>query len=93
MQSGLVSISPLSVCVDASNWQNYVSGVMTGWQCAWINQLDHCVQLVGYNSTASMPYWIVRNSWAESWGIDGYIWLQMNYATCGIGYEVTTAVL
>lgn len=24
--------------------------------------LNHCVQLVGYNTTASTPYWIVRNS-------------------------------
>jgi len=93
MQSGLVSVAPLSVCVDASNWQNYQSGVMTASQCAWINQLDHCVQLVGYNTTTTTPYWIVRNSWNSDWGIDGYIWLQMSYATCGIGYEVTSAVL
>jgi len=93
MQAGLISIAPLSVCVDATNWQNYQSGVMTASQCAWINLLDHCVQLVGYNQTASTPYWIVRNSWATSWGIDGYIWLEMWQQTCGIGYEATSSVL
>jgi len=93
MQAGLLRTAPLSVCVDATNWQNYQSGVMTASQCAWINMLDHCVQLVGYNQTASTPYWIVRNSWAESWGIMGYIYLEMWQQTCGIGYEATSSVL
>ena len=27
------------------------------------NDLDHAVQLVGYNHKADTPYWIVKNSW------------------------------
>ena len=38
---------------------------------------DHCVMAVGYNSTAPKPYWIVRNSWASTWGMQGYIYLEM----------------
>ena len=45
------------------------SGVLTHLECAFINMLDHCVQLVGYNSTAPTPYWIVRNSWTTQWGM------------------------
>ncbi len=50
---------------------------MTWEECAWVDVLDHCVQLVGYDTTTSTPYWIVRNSWNTSWGINGYIYLEM----------------
>jgi len=94
LQKNLVSWGPLSVCVDASNWQDYQNGVMTWEQCAWVNLLDHCVQLVGYSTkTADGDYWIVRNSWGLDWGIDGYIWLAMGGDTCGIAHEATCAVV
>jgi len=94
LQANLVSWGPLSICVDASNWQDYQNGVMTWDECAWINQLDHCVQLVGYNTVqASNPYWIVRNSWGTDWGVEGYIWLQMWEDTCGLTYEATSSIV
>jgi len=92
LQQSLVNIAPTSICLDASAWQNYVDGVMTWDQCAWQDELDHCVQLVGYNNTGSLPYWLVRNSWAESWGVDGYIWLQMWEDTCGVAHDANNAV-
>ena len=44
---------------------------------------------VGYNPTAPKPYWIVRNSWASTWGEDGYIYLEMSKNTCGLANDVT----
>jgi len=93
LQNNLVSWGPLSICLDATHWQDYSSGVMSWSECAWVNLLDHCVQLVGYNSQGSSPYWIVRNSWGTDWGIDGYIWLEMWKDTCGLAHEATTAVV
>jgi len=94
LQQTLVTVGPLSICVDASVWQDYESGVLMGSDCAYpVNQLDHCVQLVGYDSTASTPYWIVRNSWNTDWGIEGYIWLQMGVDACGLADEATSALL
>jgi len=87
----LASTGPLSICLDASAWQNYNGGVMSNLQCCRFLkcEMDHCVQLVGYNSTASTPYWIVRNSWNTDWGVDGYIWLEMGLNTCGLTNDVT----
>jgi C1A family cysteine protease len=93
LQSNLVSWGPLSICVDAANWQDYTGGVMTAWECAWIVQLDHCVELVGYDQTASTPYWIVRNSWGTDWGESGYIRLTMFENTCGLAEEATSSVV
>ena len=56
--------------------------------------IDHCVQLVGYNATdQANAYWIVRNSWSTSWGEDGYIYLSMDGNTCGVANEATVAVV
>lgn len=93
LQENLVNWGPLSICLDAANWQDYTGGVLTAWECAWIVQLDHCVQLVGYNETASNPYWIVRNSWGTDWGIEGYIYLEMWKNTCGMAEEATSSVV
>jgi len=77
---------PVSVCVDASSWQNYQGGVLT--QCG--TSVDHCVQAVGYNNYGENgAYWIVRNSWGESWGENGYIWIAIGQDLCAIGDYAT----
>jgi C1A family cysteine protease len=44
---------------------------------------------VGFNTTAPTPYWIVRNSWATTWGDQGYIYLEMAKNTCGLADGAT----
>jgi len=91
LSTNLASIGPLSICLDASRWQDYKTGVMTNMECCPLLKctLDHCVQLVGYNTSATTPYWIVRNSWNTNWGVQGYIYLEMNKNTCGITTDIT----
>jgi len=89
MQTNLVSVGPLSICVDAEPWQDYTSGILMASDCS--TSLDHCVQLVGYDMTVSTPYWLVRNSWGADWGENGYIRLQYGQDTCGCADEATYA--
>jgi len=93
LKSNLVAWAPLSICVDARYWQDYQSGVMTAYECDWIVELDHCVQAVGYDVTASTPFWIVRNSWGSTWGEAGYIRLEYGQNSCGLTEEATSAVI
>jgi len=93
LKQNLVAASPLSICVDAANWQDYTSGVMGAWECCWFCQLDHCVQLVGYDSTASTPFFIVRNSWGADWGENGYIRLAQGNNACLITDYATTSIV
>lgn len=88
-QENLVNLGPLSICLDAARWQDYSSGTLTPDQCCFLGlcKLDHCVQLVGYNTTGN--YWTVRNSWGTDWGLDGYIQLQMGANTCGMLDDTT----
>merc|ERR1711977_812589 len=83
--------TPLSICVNAGNWNDYVGGVMTSAACGPMGAeyQDHCVMAVGFNTTAPTPYWIVRNSWASTWGEEGYIYLEMAKNTCGLADDAT----
>jgi len=86
--SALQSMGPLSICCDASAWQNYNGGILAASQCG--NTVDHAIQLTGYSSSSG-GYWIVRNSWGSSWGESGFIWLQYGENTCDMTAEVTGA--
>jgi C1A family cysteine protease len=92
LKQNLYNVAPASICVDASTWQTYTSGILTsasGCQSAY-DALDHCVQLVGYGTDPSgTPFWSVRNSWATSWGEAGYIRLKYGENTCGVADEAT----
>jgi C1A family cysteine protease len=87
LKAALNKHGPLSVCINAETWNNYNSGVYTARCSGAYNKLDHCVQLVGYDTTASTPFWKVRNSWGSSWGEDGFIRLPMGKNACGIADE------
>eukprot|EP01101_Sappina_pedata_P009844 TRINITY_DN591_c0_g1_i3.p2 TRINITY_DN591_c0_g1~~TRINITY_DN591_c0_g1_i3.p2 ORF type:complete len:327 (-),score=156.87 TRINITY_DN591_c0_g1_i3:80-1060(-) len=93
MQQFTYTSGPPSVCVDATIWQTYISGVITSSSgCG--RQLDHAVQLTGWttNSDGSVA-WIVRNSWGADWGNNGSIYIEYGYDVCGIGQEVTAAII
>jgi C1A family cysteine protease len=91
MQSNLVALGPLSICVYAEPWQDYTGGVLMAADCQ--GQTDHCVLAVGYDMTASTPFWSVRNSWGTDWGENGYIRLQYGQDTCGCADEATSAII
>lgn len=78
---------PLGICVNAESWSDYNGGIMTGPCPGGWSDLDHCVQLVGYDNTHSTPYWKVRNSWTSNWGENGYIRLAMGGNVCGVASE------
>jgi len=83
--------TPLSICVNAGAWNDYNGGVMTSAACGPMGAMyqDHCVMATGFNTTAPTPYWIVRNSWASTWGEEGYIYLEMAKNTCGLADDAT----
>jgi Papain family cysteine protease len=55
MANWVLQTGPLSICLDASTWNSYKSGIMSS--CG--TSIDHCVQAVGLNTAASIPYWVV----------------------------------
>ena len=88
-----LNVCPISIAIeaDARSFQMYTSGIYSDLQgCG--NTLDHAVVLVGYNSDAGQDYYILRNSWATSWGENGYMRISKGsqngkYGMCGLLME------
>jgi len=91
----IANYGPAAIVVNAANWGMYTGGVLTQAACGGYASfnMDHAVQLVGYNAGATSPYWIVRNSWATNWGENGYILLQYPQNTCGFANQVTQVTI
>lgn len=82
----MINNGPVSIAIEAdhSGFQFYTSGVFDSMLCG--KQLDHGVLIVGYDtdSKSGKPYYIVKNSWGETWGNKGYIWLVRDKDMCGL---------
>jgi C1A family cysteine protease len=81
-----ISRQPISVAIQANSetFQHYIGGVYDDFDC-YTGELDHAVLVVGFNDTDTLPYYIVKNSWGESWGEDGYIYMARNPQGTGPG--------
>lgn len=85
----LSQIGPIVATVNAQLWQNYLGGIIQ-FHCNgdYIN-LNHAVEVVGYDRTGDIPYYIVRNSWGPEFGDKGYLKIAIGSNMCGIANQVS----
>ncbi|XP_076430408.1 cathepsin O isoform X2 [Peromyscus maniculatus bairdii] len=87
MAKALLNFGPLVVIVDAVSWQDYLGGIIQH-HCS-SGEANHAVLITGFDKTGNTPYWMVRNSWGNSWGIEGYAHVKMGGNVCGIADSVS----
>ncbi|KAM3720267.1 Cathepsin [Dirofilaria immitis] len=93
LQAAIAMIGPISVAINASTMKFYQKGIISTHKCS--TGLNHAVLAIGYgtelvklgNGTKKLfDYWLIKNSWGNEWGINGYLKLARNQNNmCGIG--------
>lgn len=81
--TSLATHGPVAAAVNAISWQNYLGGVIQYHCDGSYNSLNHAVQIVGYDLSAGIPHYIVRNSWGPTFGDKGYIYIAIGGNLCG----------
>lgn len=90
---------PIAVQINTSpeSFQYYSKGVYDDTRCTGSeSDLDHAVVVVGYghDTHSKLDYWIIRNSWSEKWGEDGYMRLARNRNNlCGVAMKAAFPLL
>lgn len=85
----LANNGPVAVAINALSWQNYLGGVIQHHCSGLPGSLNHAVQIVGYDLTAEIPYYIAKNSWGTLFGNKGYVNLAIGENICGLANEVS----
>ncbi|SPT20580.1 unnamed protein product [Triticum aestivum] len=82
-----VAEQPVAVDVSSFEFQTYNGGVFSG-PCG--SQTNHNLVIVGYGEDAATgkKYWIIKNSFGQSWGMGGYMLMERGITDprglCGI---------
>jgi len=82
-----IEAAPTSIAIEADKavFQTYKSGILNSPECG--TKLDHGVLAVGYGTENGQAYYLVKNSWAATWGDQGYVKIANNGdgdGICGI---------
>lgn len=91
----VATIGPVATAIDTSDehYRSFKSGVFNIDKCS-SERLTHGVLIVGYGTEEGNDYWLVKNSYGKSWGLDGYIKMARNKQNhCGIATDASYPVV
>ena len=94
--AAVAEVGPVSVAYQVSpDFRFYSHGVYDSFNatenrtmCQKDSQhVNHAVVVIGYGETVEdppVPFYIIRNSWGNTWGMEGYFWMVRGQNMCGI---------
>ena len=97
LKETVATYGPVSIAIYASdNFHFYESGVLNDHYCTidediWLD-LNHALLIVGYGTDPKQgDFWILKNSWSEYFGEQGYVRIKRGVNMCGIALLPTIA--
>ncbi|XP_010261858.1 PREDICTED: thiol protease aleurain-like [Nelumbo nucifera] len=86
LKHAVAIVRPVSVAFEVvRGFRFYKKGVYTSETCGSTPMdVNHAVLAVGYGTENGVPYWLIKNSWGESWGDNGYFKMELGKNMCGI---------
>ncbi|XP_016845466.1 cathepsin L1 isoform X3 [Nasonia vitripennis] len=97
LKVAVATVGPFSAAIDGSHdtFRFYSEGVYYQPECNE-DDLDHAVLIVGYgtDNRTDQDFWLVKNSWGETWGEGGYFKVARNRRNhCGIAAAAVYPVI
>ncbi|XP_074274063.1 fruit bromelain-like [Silene latifolia] len=90
----ILNQQPVSVAIDDNSvgFLNYAGGIYDGG-CG--TKLNHAVTVIGYGTddASGKDYWIIKNSWGETWGENGFMRLLRDENVCPITIDVSYPIM
>ena len=70
-------------------FKNYKAGTVFD-TCDSSQTVNHAVAVIGWGRQNGQDYWLIKNSWGEDYGDEGYI--KVKRGTCGLGSRIAVAL-
>jgi cathepsin F len=92
LAAAVVKYGPLAIGINATPMQWYRGGIASPFDLLCNpKKLDHGVAIVGFGQESGKKYWIIKNSWGETWGEKGYYRIVRGKGKCGLNTNVVAA--
>jgi len=90
MKAEIFARGPISCGIDAtSKLDAYTGGIFSEYNAN--PQINHVISVAGWGVSGGTEYWIVRNSWGQPWGEQGWFRIVMNKPLYNLGIETECA--
>jgi len=94
MKAEIYARGPISCGIDATDaLEAYQSAAATGAIYSEYQadpEINHIISVVGFGvdvAASNTPYWIVRNSWGQPWGVNGFFRIVMGQPDYNLAIE------